>query len=296
MMRPVTEDLEPHRPLLRDVAYRITGDATDAEDIVQETFVRALRSPPPDRSRPLRPWLVRVTANLARDALRHRRRRRYDGPWLPMPIEVPSDLPGPEDRVERREEVGWAALVALEQLTPQQRAVLVLRDVAELSADEVAEALGTNPVAVRATHARARRALASATPREPAQLDAATLAALARIGQALAMGDVEALRGAFAVDVTLVTDGGGEFLAARNVLHGPDRVTRFLLGLMRKTGVDRTELVRANDRIGLWTTPARARRRLAPCTLLLPVLAPDGRIAALHLVCASAKLARVRPR
>lgn len=297
MMGAVTSELEPHRPLLRDLAYRITGDAGDAEDIVQEAFVRALRSPPVDRSRPLRPWLVRVTANLARDALRRRRRRPYDGPWLPSPVEVEaltSPEPGPEARVERREQVGWAALVALEHLTPQQRAVLVLRDVAELTPEEVAEALGSNATAVRATHARARRALAAATPEEPARLDDATVAALGRIGQALAAGDLELLRSALLDEVTFVSDGGGQYLAARRVLHGADRVARFLLGLMRKVGVERTALVRVNDRLALWSTPARKdRRRLAPRSVMLAVLAPDGRIASLHLVAAGAKLAAV---
>lgn len=286
------DPLEPHRALLRDVAYRITGSVAEADDVVQETFVRALRSPPPDRSRPLRPWLVRVAANLAKDALRRRRRRAYAGPWLPAPIEAEA----PDALVERRQTVGWAALVALEALTPQQRAVLVLRDVAELSAEEVAVALSSTPDAVRATHARARRALAGATPREPRELDAATFAALARLGAALAAGDVAALRAALTDDVRVITDGGGEFRAAMRVVAGAPAAARFLVGLQRKVGVARTELVRVNDRPGLWTTPARDRPRLAPRSVMLLVLAPDGRVAELHVVSATPKLAGVRPR
>lgn len=290
------EELEPHRPLLRDVAYRITGDVSDADDIVQETFARALRRPPADRSRSWRPWLVKVTANLARDALRARRRRSYTGPWLPTPVEVlPSEAPGPEATVARREAVGWAALVALEALTPQQRAVLVLRDVAELSADEVAEALQSTPEAVRAAHLRARRALAAAPP-EPEDLDPRMMAALGRLGEAMATGDLEALKAALTEDVTLTSDGGGEYLAALRVLEGPNRVARFLLGVQRRSGIGQIEVVRLNDRLALWATPAHDRRRVAPRSVLIAVLAPDGRIAALYGVAATAKLVGVLER
>lgn len=282
-------ELEPHRPLLRDLAYRITGCVGDADDVVQETFVRALRSPPPDRSRPLRPWLVRVAANLAKDALRRRRRRTYVGPWLPTPVETP----GPEARAEQRESVGWAALVALEALTPQQRAVLVLRDVAEYTPDEVAEVLATTPEAVRAAHLRARRALAAATPREPADLDAATWSALTRLGAALAAGDVTVLEALLVEDARAVTDGGGQYRAALRVVQGASRVARLLLGLARKHGTGGVVPTRVNDRPALWIRPARVRRRLAPRTLMVLVLAPDGRVAAVHTLASDAKLAGI---
>jgi RNA polymerase sigma-70 factor (ECF subfamily) len=291
----VTEPLEQYRPLLRDVAYRITGSAADADEIVQETFVRALDRPPADTTRSVRPWLVRVAANLARDALRTRRRRGYEGPWLPSPVEVlPASDAGPDEVVERRDAVGWATLVALEALTPQQRTVLVLREVADLTADEVADLLGTGAPAVRAAHARARRAVAAATPREPADLDPATIAALTRLSAGIQSGDLATLRAALAADVTFVSDGAGEFLAARNVLHGPDRVAKFLLGVLRKSGPMQVVPARFNDRLGLWVVPERiTRRRLAPRSVLLVILGEDGRIVGLHSVSATGKLGAV---
>jgi RNA polymerase sigma factor (sigma-70 family) len=285
--------LEPHRALLFDVAYRITGTVADAEDLVQESFARALASPPPDLERPLRPWLVRVVANLARDQLRARRRRAYPGSWLPGPQEVDelaAPEPGPEGVTARREAVGWATLVALESLPPQQRAVLVLREVADLSAAEVADALATTPEAVRAAHARARRTLAAVTPREPAALDAATLAALQRLTTAILTGDLAALREVLTADVQLASDSGGAYRSAVRVLHGADHVARFLLGISRKNGPTDAALVRVNDRFALRTAPERPPRGVAPRGLLVFTLAPDGRVSHLAVLVSPRKL------
>jgi RNA polymerase sigma factor (sigma-70 family) len=289
MLGGVNELLEPHRALLFAVAYRITGSAADAEDIVQEAFVRALLHPPPDLERSLRPWLVRVAANLARDQLRARKRRDYAGSWLPAPCEVRA----PADTVERREEVGWATLVALEALTPQQRTVLVLRDVAELPADDVADWLGTNAQAVRATHSRARRALAEATPPEPADLDGAMLAAIQRLSMAILAGDLDGLKAVLADDVRLVNDSAGVYRSAMRVVVGAERVARFLLGVNRKTGPMAAALVRVNDRWAVRTAPERLRKRLAPRGLTMLTLALDGRIAQVSIVVAPDKLVAV---
>jgi RNA polymerase sigma-70 factor (ECF subfamily) len=155
---------QEHRGLLWHLCYRMTGIAADADDLVQETFLRAIERPPPRTDMALRPWLVRVALNLARDLLRRRRRRReYTGPWLPSPIETgepgadaaddrvlpafePS-LPGlgsTEGRYDLVESVTFAFLLALEALTPQQRAVLLLRDVFDYSVRETAEALAVS--------------------------------------------------------------------------------------------------------------------------------------------------------
>src|SRR5262245_3850197 len=160
---PMTHSLEPHRRALLGLCYRMTGSAADAEDLVQETFRRALERPPADLDAPLRPWLTRVATNLCIDSLRKRKNEPYFGPWLPSPVEtdaIKDDLtPSPEARYGVLESATLAFLIALEALTPQQRAVLVLRDVLGMSGPEVAEALEMSEANVRVSHHRARHAL-----------------------------------------------------------------------------------------------------------------------------------------
>ena len=133
------------------LAYRLTGSAEDADDIVQESFVRLVAQPPESPIADLGPWLKRVATNLGIDALRRRRRREYTGPWLPSPVDtsdaddwamLPSDNPDPELRYGVVESVTFAFLIALEALGPRQRAVLLLRDVLGCSARETADLVG----------------------------------------------------------------------------------------------------------------------------------------------------------
>ena len=130
------------------MSYRLTGSVEDAEEIVQDTFTRAIERPPPRTDKPWRPWLVRVAVNLSLDALRRRKRRRYPGPWLPVPLSesealeplqrrVAEPAEGPEARYALRESATFAFLAALEALSPRQRAVLLLAEVFEYSAREV---------------------------------------------------------------------------------------------------------------------------------------------------------------
>ena len=143
------------RRFLFGLCYRMTGSAADADDLVQETFARALARPPARTDEPWRPWLVRVALNLARDELRRRKRRAYKGPWLPEPVDdaelvEPSHEPASTTgRYELLESVSFAFLLALEALTPAQRAVLLLRDVFEYTGAETAEALGLSEANVR---------------------------------------------------------------------------------------------------------------------------------------------------
>src|SRR5262245_21932891 len=213
--RARVEDLESHRGFLWGLAYRLTGNAADAEDVVQETFVRALRRPPADRQRPWRPWLVAVALNLGRDLLRRRRRRGYPGSWLPSPIEAepPSHEPAgpaadPATRYELTESVSFAFLLALEALTPMQRAALLLRDVFDYSVRETAHALAVSEANARTTHLRARKALAAyeASRRPPtAERQSRTRAALERFLDSVARGDVAAVEEQLAGDVRAVT-------------------------------------------------------------------------------------------
>src|SRR5262245_50974510 len=162
-----------HRPLLWSLCYRMLGSAADAEDVVQDTFVRAIEHPPPRADMPIRPWLVKVALNRARDLLRHRRRRRYVGPWLPSPIDTGDESSPPahepvvdgieslEGRYDLLESVSFAFLLALEALTPSQRAVLLLRDVFDYTVHEAADALDMTQASVKTTLHRARRAMDS---------------------------------------------------------------------------------------------------------------------------------------
>jgi len=157
-----------HERFLWGVCYRMTGNAADADDLVQETFVRAMRHPPARIDDCLRPWLVRIAINLGRDLLRRRKRQAYEGVWLPSPIET-GDLAAapvqeprdersdPASRYDMLESVSFAFLLALEALTPTQRAVLLLRDVFDYSTAETAQALDLTEANVKVTLLRARR-------------------------------------------------------------------------------------------------------------------------------------------
>src|SRR5262245_39676602 len=138
MPRASAADLAQHRPSLWRLCYRMTGSTADAEDLVQETFARALARPARDQARDLKPWLTQIALNLSRDHLRRRKRQAYAGPWLPAPLET-EGLAGeahPEARYGELESVSSAFLLALEALTPTQRAVLILCDVLGYSVRE----------------------------------------------------------------------------------------------------------------------------------------------------------------
>lgn len=237
-----------HRELLWGLCYRMTGSAADAEDLVQDTFRRAMERPPVDTDRPWRPWLVRVATRLSIDALRRRRVRAYDGPWLPEPVATDDGTAGlPADartsdaevRYGVLESATFAFLLALEALTPRQRAVLLLRDVMGWTGPEVAAALQASEGSVRITLHRARRTM-TAYDGERTRVDAtaaeATRAVMQRFMTALAMNDAEAMAACLCDDVVMLNDGGGVHHAARKPLHGADRVVKFTLGVSRRGG------------------------------------------------------------
>ena len=292
-----------HERLLWGLAYRMTGSAADADDVVQDTFERALASPPPDLDRDLRPWLVHVTMNVARDALRKRRSRAYVGPWLPSPLDderFESVLVEPSDaRYERSESASFAFVLALEALSPSQRAVLILRDVLDFSVRETAEALALSPVNVKVIHHRARRIMQShdrAAPPERTKLAEATQIALAKMMAALATGDIDAARACLTSDAVLLSDGAGEYHAALNPILGADRVTRFLFGLQSKLGVDYDATVLSLNGLPALLVDYRTdRAKWAPRTVIRCEIDLEGKITAIHLVLATAKLTAVSP-
>lgn len=230
-----------HRRFLRGLCYRLTGSVADAEDLVQDTFVRAMERPPARTDQPGRPWLVKIALNLGRDLLRRRKRRGYVGPWLPSPIDTAAEespfsfepeIAGQstEARYELLESVSFAFLLALEALTPSQRAVLLLRDVFDYSVAQTAEALEMTEGAVKTTHHRARAAMAQydrdrCVPSR--ELQEQTREVLRQFVDALVRQDVRAVESWLSSEVRALSDGGGKFYAARKPIAGRERVARF---------------------------------------------------------------------
>ncbi len=283
------------------LCYRMTGSASDADDLVQETFARAMKTPPARTDEPWRPWLVRVAVNLARDQLRRRQHAAYTGPWLPSPIET-DDEAAPDTDMERRygmlESVSFAFLVAVEALTPRQRAVLLLRDVLEYSVDETATALSLSEANVKTTHHRARAAMeaydrARSVPTRV--LQAKTRAALERFAVALATGDAAGVEAMLVESARTVNDGGGEFHAALRPVVGASRVARFYLGLQRKVGTDaRFALRMLNGLPAIVFDSPSAGTRDAPRSVIRCDIGDDGRIREVHAILATKKLAALR--
>jgi RNA polymerase sigma-70 factor (ECF subfamily) len=214
-----------HRPLLWGLAYRMTGTVQDADDVVQDTWVRMLERPPAT-DRPLRPWLVAVTLNLARDRLRARRRAGWTGPWLPEPV---PDTRLADDRLAMRQTASWAFLCRAEALTPTQRAVFLAREVLELSSAETAETLRVSTNVVDVTLHRARSILGKLPESPRLADDAVVLAFLA----ALQVGAVPVARRLLASDVVCINDGGGVVNAARVPITGVERLLRFFVRIQR---------------------------------------------------------------
>jgi RNA polymerase sigma factor (sigma-70 family) len=298
--------LEGDRRVLWGLCYRMTGNAADADDLVQETFVRALSSPPKHTDQPWRPWLIRVAMNLSLDHLRKRRRRAYIGDWLPSPVrtddsEIPASFEpqapsedSPASRYEMLESVSFAFLLALEALTPLQRAVLLLRDVFDYSTAETAETLDATETRVKVTLHRARRRMREYdNEREKATpaLSESIRRALEQFLLCLNNGDARGLERLLAEDVMSVSDGGGEVQAALKTVRGRDKVIRLIEGVSRKLqSPPRASIVSLNgwpavlfeDVVSLSTKATRYTVHIT--------LDPSGRINRLDTVLAPSKL------
>jgi RNA polymerase sigma-70 factor (ECF subfamily) len=295
------------RRRLWGLAYRITGTAQDADDIVQETFARLLEHAS-EKSEVLGPWLARVATNLSIDALRRRRKRAYVGPWLPTPVEATdqdwleghsSDRPDPEARYSLVESSTYAFLLALEALGPRQRAILLLRDVLGCSVRETAALVAASETNVRVLHLRARRALEAydhsrcvPTP-ELRERHRATLEGFLRCLLAQDVRGVEELLGE---SVRTVTDAGGEYTALATPLVGRARVARFYLAaaLHRRTGDPRVVIREVNALPAAVIVLGRPVRRQAPLTVLRCEVDGEGLITIVHAILASRKLGAIR--
>ncbi len=293
-----------HRAFLWSISYRMLGTAADADDVVQDTFVRALERPPARLDEPLRPWLTRVAMNLARDRLRARKRTAYVGPWLPEPIENdpllahPAETAEPPERsptarYDLRESASFAFLLALEALTPNQRAVLLMRDVLDASVEETGEVLGLSVANVKVQHHRARKRLDAYehTRRTKTAANERAEETLARFMTCLATGDLDGLQALLADDVRILSDGGGEFHAARVPVVGLAKVVRFLLNVRRWWPAEaRFEIKRlSGDPCFVANAPVTNPRY--PHRFVTHVeLDADGKIREIHSILATAKL------
>jgi RNA polymerase sigma-70 factor (ECF subfamily) len=220
------------RPLLFSIAYRMLGSASDAEDILQDAWLRyrtadqtVIRSP--------KAFATTIVTRLCLDRLKSARatREEYIGPWLPEPV-LTSEVEGPDAMLQRAESVTLAFLVLLEQLSPEERAVFLLKDIFEYQHAEIAGMLGLSTDSCRQLLHRAKRRLAEGRPRLSGTPQSRRAVA-ERFTQALISGDGTALTTLLAEDVGMWSDGGGKASAARHPVIGRERVVNFLIGLYR---------------------------------------------------------------
>jgi RNA polymerase sigma-70 factor, ECF subfamily len=297
-----------HERFLWGLCYRMTGNAADADDLVQETFIRAMKSPPARTDEPWRPWLVRVAINLSRDLLRRRKRQAYAGEWLPSPIETeppafdpPDESGDPAARYDLLESVSYAFLLALEALTPTQRAVLLLRDVFDYSVSETAEALAMSQANVKTTLHRARKAIQEydRTRRPITQaLQEQARQALEKFLGYLFNHDVAGAEALLAEHVRHVSDGGGEFYASKVPIVGREKVLLFntrLIQIAQANALDvRSEWRVLNGLPALVFEIPNIAAGFAARTVMLCRLDAKGQIDRIHSVLASRKLTAVR--
>jgi RNA polymerase sigma-70 factor, ECF subfamily len=232
---------EPYRRRLLGLAYRMLGSMADAEDAVQEAYLRWHGANRDAVSNP-RAFLMTTTTRICLDMLTSARARReeYVGPWLPEPVVDTATL-APDTRTELAEDLSIALLLTLDRLSPLERAAFLLHDVFDFRFSEVAGALERSEAACRKLAARARAHVRAVRPRgtqppsaRSGETDAKHAQLISAFVAATRSGDLQTLTQLLASDVRVVTDGGGKVLAALNVLHGADHAARFLVGAVRK--------------------------------------------------------------
>ena len=277
------EVFEAHRDLMFAVAYRMLGSIADAEDAVQDAWLRWSAEPRGDVASP-RAYLSRVIANTALNRLRSARARReaYVGPWLPEPLLTDAG-PDATERAELAESVSLAMLVVLESLTPDERAVFVLREVFGFSYAEIGAALGRSGAAVRQLAHRAREHVQARRPRfevDWAQQREVT----GRFLAAAAGGDIGGLVSVLAPDVTLLTDGGGKARAALRPITGAAKVARFFAAIATRPymGVQVADMSVADAEIN--GTPGTLITAGGRPIAALTFVVSGGRVTAIQLV------------
>jgi RNA polymerase sigma-70 factor (ECF subfamily) len=251
------DEFEPLRSHLLAVAYRLTGTFADAEDAVQDAWLRweALGSAR-DQITDLRAWLTTVVSRIGLDRLRSaaHRRETYYGEWLPEPVVTPLDRSDPLAAVVANEDARFVAMVVLERLTPDQRVAFVLHDGFALPFGEVADVLGVSAASARQLASRARRTIADAdTPaRDPSHDEI-----VGKLTAAMAVGDMAAVVALLHPDVTFTGDSNRKAPTAARVIHGSDKVARFIFGLAQRYGprfLGSAQLMLVNGELGVLTT------------------------------------------
>ncbi|MBD2891434.1 ECF RNA polymerase sigma factor SigJ [Actinomadura sp. RB99] len=284
-MESATEAFVAHRSLLFTVAYEMLGSATDAEDVLQETWLRWVGV---DRAtvREERAYLVRIVTRQALDRLRALRRRKesYVGPWLPEPLLTAPDV---AEDAELADSVSMAMLLVLETLQPTERAVFVLREVFDLDYDEIAEAVGKSPAAVRQLAYRARSHVAARRPRGTAT-PAETRAALQAFQRAVETGELQSLLDILAPDVVALNDGGGVKHALLRPIVGVGDVARLLAA-----GWWRRDAERVLEPAELNGAPGLLVRVDGEIDGVVAVQVENGRVAGLYHVRNPEKLSHV---
>ena len=281
----LTDAFEANRPRLTRLAYRMLGSVAEAEDVVQDAWLRWTRAGKGVTDPAA--WLVRATTRLCIDRLRKAKveREAYRGPWLPEPLIEPLTT----DPVERAEDVSVAFLLALERLSPLERAVFLLHDVFEQDYGDVAKTLERSEAAVRQLASRAREHVRAARPRfTVSQAEASRL--VNAFMAASASADVGALSALLAEDAVLITDGGGKRSSALRIMVGRDEIIRLVQGLVwrgRSFGNVSLRPARINGYPGFVIGYEDG-----PGTIAFQP-GPDGQIAAVYLVRNPEKLAHV---
>ena len=251
---PGLDDFVRHRDLLFTIAYEITGSVTDAEDVVQESYLRWQEAARTTEIRNPRAYLARIATRQALNRQRGNARRREDyvGPWLPEPLVTVPDV---ADDAVLADSVSMAMMVVLDSLTPDERAVFVLREVFAFGHDEIAAALGKSSAAVRQIAHRARSGVQARrpSPEEAAPHHPAARQVAERFLRAATTGDLQDLLDVLAPSVVLTADGGGKVSAGLRPIHTADKVGRFLLGIRAKGfgGAVRIEPALVNGRAGV---------------------------------------------
>ncbi|MER6007495.1 RNA polymerase sigma factor SigJ [Nonomuraea angiospora] len=291
---------EDHRSLLTGVAYRILGSAADAEDVVQEAWLRWSGVDETTVDEP-KAYLVRVTSRLAIDRLRWAKSRResYVGPWLPEPISTAPDV---AEHAELAESVELALLLVLETLSPLERAVFVLREAFDLPFSEIAEIIGRAEPATRQLARRARDHVRDRRPRF--DVDRQERRRITeRFISASAEGDLDGLIELFASEVTMVSDGGGKARAALRVITGADNVSRWLLSINTPANIAAfmasIGMAGISDlSIGLATmnnAPAMVISAGGRVITVASLLISDGKIDTIYLIANPEKIAHLEP-
>ncbi|MFF4960738.1 RNA polymerase sigma-70 factor [Streptomyces sp. NPDC001222] len=282
---PATEAFVAHRNLLFTVAYEMLGSAADAEDVLQETWLR-WAGVDLGTVRDQRAYLVRIATRQALSRLRTlgRRKESYVGPWLPAPLLTAPDV---AEDVELADSVSMAMLLVLETLSPLERAVFVLREVFDLGYDEIAEAVDKSPAAVRQIAHRARAHVAARRPRgvvSPAE----TRHALDAFQRAATTGDLQGLLDVLAPDVVFLGDGGGIKQAVQQPVVGADKVARLLAAGLNRTTTAALRPAQVNG------YPALVLRLDGEVDTVVAVRIDDGLITGLYAVRNPEKLSHMR--